>query len=216
MQPERSRRTSINKSKVNKYNIHINSSKVIFYYRSCVLDTAVNTWNFISILSGFSVCQVASSVWVQYMSSSLLCLGSAYVQQFALFGFSICPAVCSVWVQYMSSSLLCLGSVYVQQFALFWGCKCPVLAGYLLSINVSVGIQSNTTCYSFSSGVYYTSSDMFRPYHNAHLQASILGGVVNTTEIRNIRDLVSCAKLSVYCLPELPEYKDGYLLLGSV
>jgi hypothetical protein len=58
--------------------------------------------------------------------------------------------------------------------------------------------MTNTTCYSFSSGVYYTSSDMFRPYHNGHLQASILGGVVNTIVIRNIRDLVSCAKLAVY------------------
>jgi hypothetical protein len=61
-----------------------------------------------------------------------------------------------------------------------------------------VGIQSNTTCYSSSNGVYYTSSDMFRLYHNGHLQASILGGVVNTTVIRNIRDLVSRAKLAVY------------------
>jgi hypothetical protein len=84
------------------------------------------------------------------------------------------------------------------------------------SINVSVGIQSNTTCYSFSGGVYYTLSDMFRPYHNDHLQGSTLGGVVNTIVIRNTRDIVSCAKLSVYGLPELPEYKDGYLLLGSV
>jgi hypothetical protein len=39
---------------------------------------------------------------------------------------------------------------------------------------------------------------MFRPYHNGHLQASVLGGVVNTIVIRNIRDLVSCAKLAVY------------------
>jgi hypothetical protein len=39
---------------------------------------------------------------------------------------------------------------------------------------------------------------MFRPYHNGHLQASILGGVVNTIVISNIRDLVSCAKLAVY------------------
>jgi hypothetical protein len=39
---------------------------------------------------------------------------------------------------------------------------------------------------------------MFRPYHNGHLQASILGGVVNTIVIRNIRDLVSCATLAVY------------------
>jgi hypothetical protein len=34
--------------------------------------------------------------------------------------------------------------------------------------------------------------------HNGHLQASILGGVVNTVVIRNIGDLVSCAKLAVY------------------
>jgi hypothetical protein len=61
-----------------------------------------------------------------------------------------------------------------------------------------VGIQSNTTCYSFSSGVYYTLSDMFRPYYNGHLQASILGGVVNTVVIRNIRDLLSRAKTAVY------------------
>jgi hypothetical protein len=39
---------------------------------------------------------------------------------------------------------------------------------------------------------------MFRPYHNGHLQASILGGVVNTIVKRNIGDLVSCAKLAVY------------------
>jgi hypothetical protein len=52
------------------------------------------------------------------------------------------------------------------------------------SKNVSVGIQSNTTCYSFSNGVYYTLSDMFRPYYNGHLHASILGGVVNTIVIR--------------------------------
>jgi hypothetical protein len=65
-------------------------------------------------------------------------------------------------------------------------------------INVSVGIQSNTTCYSFSSGVYYTSGDMFRPFYNGHLQASILGGVVNTNVIRNIQDLVSRVKTAVY------------------
>jgi hypothetical protein len=64
------------------------------------------------------------------------------------------------------------------------------------SINVSVGIQSNTTCYSFSNGVYYTSSDMFRPYHNDHFQGSILGSVENPIVIRNLRDLVSCAKLA--------------------
>jgi hypothetical protein len=51
------------------------------------------------------------------------------------------------------------------------------------SINVSVGIQSNTTCHSFSNGVSYTLGDMFRPYHNGHLQAYILGGVVNTIVI---------------------------------
>jgi hypothetical protein len=45
---------------------------------------------------------------------------------------------------------------------------------------------SNTTCYSFSSGVYYTLSDMFRPFYNGRLQASLLGGGVNTTVIRNI------------------------------
>jgi hypothetical protein len=39
---------------------------------------------------------------------------------------------------------------------------------------------------------------MFRSYHNGHFQASMLGGVVNTIVIRNIRDLVSCAKLAVY------------------
>jgi hypothetical protein len=60
------------------------------------------------------------------------------------------------------------------------------------SINVSVGIQSNTTCCSFSNGVYYTLSDIFRPFYNGHLQASILGGVVNTTVISNVQDIVSC------------------------
>jgi hypothetical protein len=35
-------------------------------------------------------------------------------------------------------------------------------------------------------------------YHNGHLQASILGGVVNTNVIRNMRDLVLCAKLAAY------------------
>jgi hypothetical protein len=50
----------------------------------------------------------------------------------------------------------------------------------LTSIIVHVGIQSNTTWYSFSNGVYYTLSDMFRPIYNGHLQASVLGGVVNT------------------------------------
>jgi hypothetical protein len=61
-----------------------------------------------------------------------------------------------------------------------------------------VGIQSNTTCYSFSNGAYYTLSDTFRPFYNVHLQASIIGGVVNTIVIRNIRDLVSRAKIVVY------------------
>jgi hypothetical protein len=61
-----------------------------------------------------------------------------------------------------------------------------------------VGVWSNTTCYSFSNGVYYTLGDMFRPFYNGHLQASILGGVVNTIVIRNIRDLVPYAKLAVY------------------
>jgi hypothetical protein len=68
----------------------------------------------------------------------------------------------------------------------------------ITSINVSVGIQSSTTCYSFSNGVYYSLSDMFRPLYTGHLQVSILGGVVNTTVIRNIRNLVSCAKLAVH------------------
>jgi hypothetical protein len=58
-------------------------------------------------------------------------------------------------------------------------------------------IQSNTTCYSFSKGVYYTLSDMFRPYYNGHLQASILGGAVNTIIIRTIRDLVSRVNYSI-------------------
>jgi hypothetical protein len=39
---------------------------------------------------------------------------------------------------------------------------------------------------------------MFRPFYNDHLQASILVGVVNTTVILNIRDLVSRAKLAVH------------------
>jgi hypothetical protein len=51
------------------------------------------------------------------------------------------------------------------------------------SIIVHVGIQSNTTCYSFSNGVYYILSDMFRPNYNGHLQASVLGGVVNTIQL---------------------------------
>jgi hypothetical protein len=68
----------------------------------------------------------------------------------------------------------------------------------ITSINVSVGIQSNTTCYNFSNGGYYTLSDMFRPFYNGHLQASILRGVVNTIVIRNIRDRLSRAKTAVY------------------
>jgi hypothetical protein len=39
---------------------------------------------------------------------------------------------------------------------------------------------------------------MFRPYYNGHLQASILGGAINTTAIRNIRDLVSRVNTAVY------------------
>jgi hypothetical protein len=39
---------------------------------------------------------------------------------------------------------------------------------------------------------------MFRPYYNGHLQASILGGTVNTIVMRNIRDLVSRVKTAVY------------------
>jgi hypothetical protein len=46
--------------------------------------------------------------------------------------------------------------------------------------------------------IYYTLGDMFRPYYNGHLQASILGVAVNTIVIRNIRDLVSRAKTAVY------------------
>jgi hypothetical protein len=61
-----------------------------------------------------------------------------------------------------------------------------------------VGIQSNTTCYSFSNGVYYTLGDIFRPFYKGHLQVSILGGAVNTIVIRNIRDLVSRVKTAVY------------------
>jgi hypothetical protein len=62
---------------------------------------------------------------------------------------------------------------------------------------VYVGIQSNTTCYSFSNDVYYTLSDMFRPLYHGHLQASVLGGVVNTIVICNIRDLVPRVKTAV-------------------
>jgi hypothetical protein len=40
------------------------------------------------------------------------------------------------------------------------------------NINVSLGIQSNTTCYSFCSGVYYTSSDMFPHRHARHPETS--------------------------------------------
>jgi hypothetical protein len=71
-----------------------------------------------------------------------------------------------------------------------------VLPRMVSSINVSVGIQSNTTCCSFSNVVYYTLSDMFRPFYNGLRQASTLEGVVNTTVIRNIRDLVSRAALT--------------------
>jgi hypothetical protein len=39
---------------------------------------------------------------------------------------------------------------------------------------------------------------MFRPYYNGHLQASILGGAINTIAIRNIRDLVLRVKTAVY------------------
>jgi hypothetical protein len=39
---------------------------------------------------------------------------------------------------------------------------------------------------------------MFRPFYNSHLQASILGGVVNTIVIHNIRNPVSRAKLAIY------------------
>jgi hypothetical protein len=46
-----------------------------------------------------------------------------------------------------------------------------------------VGTQSNTICYSFSNGIYYTLSDMFRPIYNGHLQASVLRGVVNTIQL---------------------------------
>ena len=53
----------------------------------------------------------------------------------------------------------------------------------LMNNPVYEGIQSNTTCYSFSNGVYYTLSDMFRPIYNGHLQVSILGGVVNTIQL---------------------------------
>jgi hypothetical protein len=39
---------------------------------------------------------------------------------------------------------------------------------------------------------------MFRPFYNDHLQASMLGGVVNTIVLRNIRYLVSRVKTAVY------------------
>jgi hypothetical protein len=39
---------------------------------------------------------------------------------------------------------------------------------------------------------------MFRPFYNGHLQASILGGAVNSIVIRNIRDLISRVKTAVY------------------
>jgi hypothetical protein len=58
---------------------------------------------------------------------------------------------------------------------------------------------SNTTCYNFFSGVYYTLNDMFRPFYNGHLQASILGSVVNIiVTSNNIRDLVSRSKIALY------------------
>jgi hypothetical protein len=49
--------------------------------------------------------------------------------------------------------------------------------------NCILGIQSNTTCYSFSNGVYYILRDIFLPIYNDHLQASVLGGVVNTMQL---------------------------------
>jgi hypothetical protein len=52
----------------------------------------------------------------------------------------------------------------------------------ITSIIVYVSIESNTTCYSFSNGVYYTLSDMFRPIYNGHLQAYVLG-VVSTIQL---------------------------------
>jgi hypothetical protein len=64
----------------------------------------------------------------------------------------------------------------------------------------------NTTCYSFSNGIYYTLSDMFRPIYNGHIQASVLGGVVNTIAIRAIRDLVSFEKTYQVVLDSIPTY----------
>jgi hypothetical protein len=54
---------------------------------------------------------------------------------------------------------------------------------YKYSYNCNVRILSNTNCYSFSNGVYYTLSDMFRAIYNDRLQASVLGGVVNTIQL---------------------------------
>jgi hypothetical protein len=47
-------------------------------------------------------------------------------------------------------------------------------------------VQSNTACYSFSNSFYYTLSDMFRPIYKGHLQASVLGGVVNTIQLQYV------------------------------
>jgi hypothetical protein len=49
------------------------------------------------------------------------------------------------------------------------------------TINVHVGTQSNTTCCSFSNGVYCTLSYTFQPIYNGHLQAPVLGVIVVTT-----------------------------------
>jgi hypothetical protein len=67
-----------------------------------------------------------------------------------------------------------------------------------LKYNVYVSIYSNTTCFSFCSGVYCTLSDMFQPFCSGHFQACLLGGVVHTVVIHNVWDLVLCAKLAVY------------------
>jgi hypothetical protein len=58
-------------------------------------------------------------------------------------------------------------------------------------------VYSLTQLAIVSQMVFNTLSDMFRPFYNGHLQASMLVGVVNTTVIRNIRDLVSCARTAV-------------------
>jgi hypothetical protein len=79
-------------------------------------------------------------------------------------------------------------------WCMIWNC----LKRAITSINVSVCIQSNTTCWRFSEGVYYTLGDMFRPYYSGHLQASILGVAIDTIIIRNKRDLVSRVKTAVY------------------